>query len=58
MLNQFISREFRLSKTEIVFKSLYLLNLNNALEVYDRVFSVPLSILASEVLIGASKLEN
>ena len=58
MLNQFISTEFRLSKTEIVFKSLYLLNLDNAPEVYDRVFSVPLSILASEVLNGASNLEN
>jgi len=52
MLNQFISREFRLSKTEIVFKSLYLPTLHNAsTEVYDSVFSVQISILASEVLV-------
>ena len=45
-----------LYKTEIVFKSLYLPTLNNAPEVYDSVFSVPLSILVSEVLIWRSIL--
>ena len=56
MLNQFISREFRLSKTEIVFKSLYLPTLHNAsTEVYDSVFSVQFLSWLQKYLFGASK---